>query len=427
MLRAPQFVPRLALVAAISITAQACHAAPKSPTTESLWIARHAVPIRSINPTDTTFDDLEPIGKAIGSASVVLLGEQTHGEGSTFLAKTRLIKFLHERHGFDVLAMESGLFSCERAGDAMRAGRPAREMLEASVFDVWTGSAQFAPLIEYLEEQRRAGTPLELSGIDMQLTGTLNKDRLAADLRRVADGLPGSAAVISVIDMMTRSMARFRRIGQRDREQFYADADAIIAALDGHRDPEVRFMRQVLRSTVACARFYWNVDFEKPVPAVMNIRDAQMAENLLWLTRDRYAGRKILVWGATSHLTRNRQSIRPPIGEADMVPMGHHLWKAFGNGTYVIGFTSARGRFGSWRGGPSDLASPWPGTLEDAFDRAGPEFAFLDLRGQVRDRDWLAQPVRGRLMGHARMVARWPDILDGVVFIRTTKPSTSVE
>jgi len=63
-----------------------------------------------------------------------------------------------------VLAMESGLFACERAGDLILAGKPVREMFEASVFDVWTGSREFAPLIDYVGRTRTTATPLELTG-----------------------------------------------------------------------------------------------------------------------------------------------------------------------------------------------------------------------------------------------------------------------
>lgn len=46
--------------------------------------------VRSIDPADTDYSDLEALKSAIGNARIIMLGEQTHGEGSTYLAKTRL-------------------------------------------------------------------------------------------------------------------------------------------------------------------------------------------------------------------------------------------------------------------------------------------------------------------------------------------------
>lgn len=417
----------VAFVVLAGMTPAACTTPPRPPSAESAWIASHAARLRSIDPADTRFDNLAPVGAAIGSSRIVLLGEQSHGEGTTFLAKTRLIQYLHEQLGFDVLAMESGLFACERAGDAILAGRPAREMFEASVFDVWTGSREFAPLIAYVDRTRGTPRPLELTGFDLQLTGRMSREQLVPELTRALADSADSRLVLGVLKTMTASMTRFGKTDKKDQEAFYPAAARVLATLDARTDADGRFVRQVLHSTINNARFWWNADFAKPDPAVMNIRDAQMADNLLWLARDRYAGRKIIVWAASSHATRHRQSIQQPIADPNMVPMGHHVWQAIGPESYVITFTSARGRFGSWRGGASDLALPRPGSLEDAFDRTGAETLFLDLRGSVRDGDWLSRPVMARPMGHARMVARWRDIYDGVVFIKTARPSTERE
>lgn len=63
--------------------------------------------ISNIDPLSSEYNDLEPIGAAIGDAQVVMLGEQDHGDAPALLAKIRLLKYLHEKKGFNVLAFES--------------------------------------------------------------------------------------------------------------------------------------------------------------------------------------------------------------------------------------------------------------------------------------------------------------------------------
>ncbi len=95
-------------------------------------LKRDVSPIRSIDPADTNFSDLQALGAAVGEARIVLLGEQTHGEGSTFQAKTRVIKYLHEKMGFEVLAFESGFYDCARIWENVEAGGSFRRKLPAA-------------------------------------------------------------------------------------------------------------------------------------------------------------------------------------------------------------------------------------------------------------------------------------------------------
>ena len=62
----------------------------------------------------------------LGRRRLVLLGEHSHGDGVGFAIKSRLTRFLHRRHGFDVVAFEAGIFD---AASAMRARGAAGAML----------------------------------------------------------------------------------------------------------------------------------------------------------------------------------------------------------------------------------------------------------------------------------------------------------
>ena len=101
--------------------------APAQDPEQVRWVAGHSLAVRSIDPADEDFSDLMPLVQVIGKARVVQLGEATHGDGSTFLAKGRLVRFLHQVMGFDVLAWESGIFDVRRVDTALRAGVPTPE------------------------------------------------------------------------------------------------------------------------------------------------------------------------------------------------------------------------------------------------------------------------------------------------------------
>ena len=56
------------------------------------YVAANTVPIATLDAISEDYADLAPFGQAIGEARVVMLGEQDHGDGPTFQAKTRLVK-----------------------------------------------------------------------------------------------------------------------------------------------------------------------------------------------------------------------------------------------------------------------------------------------------------------------------------------------
>ena len=83
------------------------------------YVARNTNIIKTIQPDSLVFSDLEGVGRAIGDSRIVMLGEQDHGDAPTFLAKTRLIKYLHEQKGFNVLAFEDDFYTFNQGWDVL--------------------------------------------------------------------------------------------------------------------------------------------------------------------------------------------------------------------------------------------------------------------------------------------------------------------
>jgi len=393
------------------------------------WLAEHAVRVRSLDPADDDFRDLEPLRKSLEGVRIVMLGEQDHGDGTTFLAKTRLIRFLHEKMGFGVFAFESGLYDCAKAWERLAAGEPARVAVPRGVFAIWTRSREVQPLIDYLGAQAKSKHPLELAGVDSQLTGTASEELLVPDLAAV---LPPKMAtgqewdrVVRVIGNLTNSTWE---VGTEPMPSAGEQA-AFARTIERWRSviPSA-FWRQFLASLRVFAEQTWRTDFHDHAanPAVFAMRDRQMGKNLLWLAKERYPKRKIIVWAATFHNARSLGTIEtsdPRLANLypGVAPMGEVAWKELGGQLYSLGFTSYEGEWGrAFSQAARPIPKPSPDSFEDLFARAGFANAFVDFRGAP---PWLHTQIAGQIVGHTEMCADWTHVVDGVVFLRKMERS----
>ncbi|HKS24099.1 MAG TPA: erythromycin esterase family protein [Thermoanaerobaculia bacterium] len=400
--------------------------------TRVAWLHDHAISVRSIDPADDDFRDLEPLKKTLKGVRVVMLGEQNHGDGTTFVAKTRMIRFLHERMGFDVLAFESSIYECTKTQEYLAAGEPAQKAVPRCVFPIWTGSREVQPLIDYVGVQAKGKHPLEIAGVDNQLTGTAWKEFLAHDLAEVvgpeqAHG-PDWDRVVRMIDGLGNSIWELGDTPMPPAEE----QAAFVRTIEGWRARVgSAFWKQVLASLRVFAEQEWRTDWRDYTAnvEVFAMRDRQMGENLLWLAREKYSKRKIIVWAATGHNARKYNTIDPMAvkyprlytektasGDAVWQPMGEVAWRGLGDQLYSIGFIAYEGEFArAWAKSAQPIATT-PDSLEALFVSAGFTNAFLDFRHAPK---WLHEPIKAQIIGHTEMRADWTRVVDGVFFMRT--------
>lgn len=404
------------------------------------WLRQNAVAVRTIDPGDQNFGDLAELETKLSGARIVLLGESRHGDGATLLAKTRLVEFLHREMGFDVLVFESGFYDCMKAHADADTG--VRASFRRCAWPLWSARQELNPLVEYLEQSRARGSPLSVVGLDPDFVGQPSRDHFAGDLRAVLGAArvqPDSqvADFLLIADSLYAYLSpRLPRPSQARVSRFAGTAEALAEVMDtvtALRPPEREYWSRVLRNVASHARFRLGPPGTPPTLEAIQARDRQMAENLSWLARRRFPGRRVVVWSATLHAARNLSAITPlqdeptPWGislqemyRAKRV-MGDYLREEFGDGVYSIGFTSLEG---TTAGGPSGtpLEAPSAGSLEDLLGRTGLEYAFLDLR-HPPGVDW---KLTARPLGYSEMNADWSRALDGFFFIRTMTPSTRV-
>jgi len=372
-------------------------------------IAAHARPIRSIEPDDEDYEDLQPLGDDIGDARIVQLGECSHGAGVDFKAKVRLIKFLHARMGFDVLVWESGLHAMRSVNAGFRSGLDPVAAAQRGVFTIWSGAAEVKPLFEYARTSQASARPLEMAGFDCQFTARGADQALAAELRAFVQALDEPKlrkAASTDVEAATAAYAKIagRAATDTDLRAGQTAADRLLDAVVRHRDAfthvhsarEVGFMARAIESL----RVFMGLTFDtipgrpgavsaqsRDQTGFFNRRETQNARNLRWLAGEGYPGRKLIVWAHNVHVINaafgpNFAALRAAPRPGDMTPMGHSIAAAFGKDVYTLGLTSFSGddRWVNSKAPPTQIPTAPPGTLEARLHGLRQPYLFLPTR-----------------------------------------------
>ncbi|THU34907.1 erythromycin esterase family protein [Niastella caeni] len=385
------------------------------------YVREHAHPITSICPDSTNFADLQVIGDAIGNARIVMLGEQEHGDAATFQAKTRIIKYLHEQKGFDVLAFEGDFFGMNYGWEQVKKEQGNLDsFFKKTLFPIWTYCDACSNLFyQYIPATLKTGHPLDISGFDNQIFSLAAYPALDSVLKRwqlpITNSKEYATDIFPLIShwynytkdsvQLTKCLNYLKEIKKQMEQRKVPDA----------------FWTLVIDSMIANIKNYMPI---KDYWLKMNIRDRQMAINLKWLTEEKFSGKKIIIWAHNYHISKyGGHYPQEFLNQGQSMGTVYTADTAMNNQTYVLGFTSREG-ITQWVGRkPDQLPTPKKNSLEK-WMHDDYRFAFLDFSGYnatlsgTLENFFLAGGSSNGLGYHRSMLAPWTKIYDGVFYIK---------
>jgi erythromycin esterase len=418
------------LSADVWIAEEAARRAPRD--SAAAWLVRSGVRLSTVE-AGHGFEDLEPIGRMVGKARVVALGEATHGTREFFQLKHRMLEYLVARHGFTVFGIEASLpegFDVNRyvmTGE----GDPA-----AALTGLYMWPWDTEEVLEMIRWMRRWNADpkhrrkVRFYGFDMQSLPRAPSEALAY-LRRVdrVEAARASSALAVLVNPFTREDLWTGPLTERLR--VLDAARAMLARFDDQKRAYVALTgpdawvlaRQHARIVVQ------NLTQRLDVDSSNVVRDRAMADNVRWILDREGPDARMVLWAHNGHVAD------------DSLSMGRYLRRTLGAELVVFGFAFGRGGFLAVEGpAPSrrgltafQVPALADSTLDGTLARTGFSVAAFDLRQLPSSgpaAEWFAKPQATRAIGsmaigtmgsvRTQVISRSYDVL---LYVDSTTPS----
>lgn len=408
-------------------------------------LADHAIPLADPDP-DADPSDLAPLADRLSGATVVGLGEATHGTREFFALRHRLTRFLVAECGFRAVGIEAEAGAVAPLGEYVVTGDgdPAEALGDLRPWWRTEGMLSFLRWLRGFNEDRPPGERVRLYGVDVG-----DPSEAAAGVASVLRALDPEyyRSVEPVLGALAAGEATER--GPDDGawfERAEGVANDIADRIDRYRGErrgahpphELERAAYLARAVAAsCAWYRGGGAAEGLDPEGYETRDRRMADNAARRAR---ALDGLVLWAHDGHLARGTFDDGRPWSDAETA--GEHLRREFGDGYRPIGTEFGRGRFRAIDAGAGEdgfdtfeAETPPESSLSAHLSSLEGAPFYLDLAAAREDpplRSFLGSPRRLRNVeaaydpdtDHEYFVESAPAAsFDGVVFFEETRPA----
>ncbi|HEY0497084.1 MAG TPA: erythromycin esterase family protein [Kutzneria sp.] len=394
--------------------------------------------LRTLDPTDEDFSDLEPLREIVGDARVVAIGESAHRTHEFYDLRHRLTRFLVRELGFGAFVMESGFAEGLAVDSWISDGGDLDAVLEHGITYRFGRCEEMREHLLWLREHG-----VRFYGMDISGSSASAVPAIEACLPLLDDVDPGYAKVIRstllpLFDYLPTdrggrawaapALQAYMALDPALRYEITARVGSFAERLHTMRvDYAAGADRRRIELALHCATMARHTDaFAAAMPEGAtrtypgaNIRDYAMAETVQWILERES---RIVITAHNGHVQRC-PLWAPPIINDRLTTVGHQLAHVLGPDLVVIGSAFGGGTLELHRplmDGPpghvelfNEAVGPFEPTTIDAA-LAGSPLSLTDLR---REPVAATHIVNG---GVAQPIE--PNAFDAMVYIDSVTP-----
>ena len=388
------------------------------------WIKENHYPLQSL--TSSNYEDLQFLKDKLLGANIVQLGESGHGVKEYNLAKVRLIKFLYEELGFNVIAFESSLFDCYYVNENMD-DFTAIDAMYNSIYKVWH-THEVLSLFEYIKETQNRADPLILAGIDMKSSGQAYKYRpeflkyvisrldpdYASEVYDLDKNMTDNISTVYWMNYIRSNPDSLKTEYDKATIFFENNINTLISLFP--EDPQIPLIAQRVVYCIPKEIEHYQENCNGIYP-----RDPAMADNLDFLMEKIYPGEKMIVWAHNSHIRHDNQAVQNSHG---FKTMGTWISERHSSELYTVGLYMYRGQAAYNSRSAYNIGPPTPNSIESIFYTVRRKYTFVNMKNieSTTGTSWISSKIGAYAWGLFLEFLIPNKQYDGILFIDTVHP-----
>lgn len=367
--------------------------------------------------------DYGQLDKHIENKKIILLGENSHWVSEFYTSKINLIKFLHKKHGFNVVVLESGLLEAKTI-DLSNVSDTKKE-LKNSLLGIYQNEEMDTLFKEKNIEK------LSITGMDIQ---PVNRHASNWVISWVKDNLKGKIG--SQIEQIEDTFFELDDLFKKQEKIPGSLKGKIRETIQGYevillqlnrdltycKDLEKQKKLKIIHRGMINRQQWLLVNLKGRIGSG-SLRDTFMFENIKWLM-DYFKGEKLIIWSHNYHIRKNRSLLLKLFG---IKTVGQLLTKKYSHGVFTVGFY----------GGSGSCFTPFKDLYEiDIKNKYHLELLLMEFESnnlflpvnhhlKKKEKPWYSQNwwlLETRLLGMSPIVLKPYKFYDAIYFIRHVSP-----
>ncbi len=299
--------------------------------------------------TKLTDSSIQKLDSLVENKQIILIGENSHGDGFSVETRFEIVKYLQKKHGFNTLIFESGLYETNRLNDEIKSNLDINSCLNLfrnTLPGMWSYAKEYQPMFNYIINQSKKDSII-IGGMDCQINAGLS-DSIMVDFERYLAKINLESVIkkkewympfYTIINNLIKDKGQHNvRLSKIEEVNFKLTIDSLKYLINKTDSSyKAKIWVQVLKGYQDFAPLEFHFSLIKALFNYnsLSLRDSVMANNINWIIKS--TSNKVIIWAHSAHILKKIPS------KPNYHTITYYLNKKYNYNTLVFHTTAAKG------------------------------------------------------------------------------------